>query len=95
MLELTISYESQVEDARQRKQAKYQDLVEAGCAAGFSTDLLTVNIGSRGMVDDSTFAMLRSALKVSQKDLQSLYRTVIRTTILESYKIWCSRNLCT
>ena len=48
---------------------KYQDLVEAGCAVGFSADLLTVEIGSRGMVDDSTFAMLRSALKISQKDL--------------------------
>jgi len=44
---------------------EYQDLVEAGCTMSFSTDLLTVEVGSRGMVDDSTFAMLRSALKVS------------------------------
>ena len=95
MLELTISFEAQVEDARQRKQAKYQDLVEAACAAGFSTELITVEIGSRGMVDDSTFAMLQSAVKASQKDLSSLCMTIIRTTILESYKIWCSRNLCT
>ena len=94
MLELTISFESQLEDTHQRKQAKHQDLVEAGCAAGFSTKLITVEIGSIGMVDDSTFAMLRSVLKASQKDLSSLCMTVIRTTILKSYKIWCSRNIC-
>ena len=66
--------------------------MEAGCAAGFSTELITVEIGSRlrGMVDDSTFVMLRSVLKVPQKDLSSLCMTVIRTTILESYKMWCS-----
>ena len=51
MLELRISYESLVADSHQRKQAKYQDLVQAVQAAGYSTQLLTLEIGSRGMLD--------------------------------------------
>ena len=40
-LELTINFEPQVGDARQRKQVKYQGLVDAGHAVGSSTELIT------------------------------------------------------
>ena len=36
-----------MEGAYQQKQAKYQDLVDEATAAGFSTDLITIEIGSR------------------------------------------------
>ena len=41
LFELTISFESLVAGARERKRAKYQDLVEAGSAAGYKTELIT------------------------------------------------------
>ena len=93
MFELTISFETLVADSRQRKQSKYQDLVEGGKAGGYSTHLLTLEVGSRGMVDVDDFHSLAQALKASQKDIFSLCRSVIRTTLLESYKIWGSRNM--
>jgi hypothetical protein len=37
LFELTISYESHVADARVRKKAQYQDLVDTGKAAGYKT----------------------------------------------------------
>ena len=95
LLELTISFESQMEDARHRKQAKYRDLVEAGQGAGFRTNLITIEVGSRGMVDISSFSTLRSTLAVSQKDMSTLCISIIRRTVLESHKIWCSRNIRT
>ena len=58
LFELTISFESLVEDARRRKRAKYHDLVEAGRAAGYKSELITVEVGSRGMVGVSDFAAL-------------------------------------
>ena len=45
-------YESLAAEARSRKRAKYHDLVEAGRAAGYKTDLITVEVGSRGMLGD-------------------------------------------
>ena len=50
LFELTISYESHIADAREREKVKYQDLVDAGKAAGCKTELLTVEVGSRGML---------------------------------------------
>ena len=35
LLELTVSYETGVADAKARKAVKYHDLVEAGRAAGY------------------------------------------------------------
>ena len=92
MFELTISYESCTEDARRRKQAKYHDLVEAGCEAGYSTELITLEVGSRGMVSENDFGILRSILHTSRKDTEQLVLSVIRATLLGSFKIWGSRN---
>ena len=71
---------------------KYEDLVVASRSAGYETELMTIEVGSRGMVGISSFERLKAVLKVSQKDTHALCMNVIRTTILESYKIWCSRN---
>ena len=42
LLELTVSYESGVADAKARKAAKYHDLVEAGREAGYRVKLFNV-----------------------------------------------------
>ena len=94
LLELTVSFEPQMEDAQQRKQSKYQDLVEASRDAGYTTELITVEVGSRGLVDASSFRPLARVLNVSHKDISNLCIALIRTTLLESHKIWCSRNVC-
>ena len=78
-------------DARERKRAKYQDLVEAGRETGYRTELLTVEVGSRGNAD---FEALRAAINASCKDTANLCLLVIRTALLESFRIWCSRNYC-
>ena len=95
LFELTISYEKLMAEARERKRAKYQDLVEAGRAAGYKTELITVEVGSRGMLDTSDLEPLAAAISCHHKDIQSLCLSVIRTTLLESFKIWCSRNTVT
>ena len=95
LFELTISFETLVEDARRRKTAKYHDLVEAGLAAGYRSKLITVEVGSRGMVDVSDFTALRYALDASKKEFSAMTTQVICTAILESFKIWASRNCTT
>ena len=92
LFELTISFESLVAEARERKHAKYQDLVEAGRAAGYRTELITIEVGSREMLSHSDLELLAEAIGSTQKDIANLCLTVIRTTLLGSFKIWCSRN---
>ena len=81
-------------EAREHKRYEYQDLVEARRAADYTTELLTVEVGSRGMLgsSDQDQEPLAAAIKCPRKDIESLCISVIRTTILESFKIWCSRN---
>lgn len=72
IFELTISYETVAEDSCRRKRVKYQDLVEAECEAGYRTELITLEVGSRGMETDSDFEMIRATFAVSRKDAVNL-----------------------
>ena len=72
-----------------------RDLVEAGLAAGYRSKLITVEVGSRGMVDVSDFTALRNALDAPKKEFSAMTTQVIRTAILGSFKIWASRNCTT
>ena len=47
LFKLTISFESSVAEARAHKQTKYADLAEVGECKGYSTDTITIEIGSR------------------------------------------------
>ena len=47
LLELTIPFDTILDDAAKRKEAKYLDLVSSIKEAGFTTNLLTVEMGSR------------------------------------------------
>ena len=92
LLELTVSYESGVADARARKAAKYHDLVEAGRAAGYGVKLLNLVVGSRGMLGDADFDLLREATDAPRKECISVCLHITRAAILGSFSIWGSRN---
>ena len=95
LFEMTISFESLVADARERKRAKYQDLVEAGRAAGYRTELITVEVGSRGMLCVSNLNDLRESIDAPKKEFTALCLQAISITILESFYIWGTRNYIT
>ena len=59
-------------EARSRNRAKYHDLVKAGRAAGYKTDLITVVVGSHGMLGESLFEHLKEAIHATRKDITSL-----------------------
>ena len=87
-----MSYETKVEDARSRKKTKYHDLVMAGRAAGYRVRLITLEVGSRGMLGDEFINDLKVAFNAPRKEFTVLGLQIIRATILGSYSIWASRN---
>ena len=58
-LELTISFESTMDQAHHRKLAKYNDLLEAARMAGYNAECLTLEVGSRGLVIDRSAPRLK------------------------------------
>ena len=79
-------------DARRRKRVKYHDLVEPGRDAGYRTELITIEVGSRRMLCANDFDALRAAIHAPLKAVTTLCLEVIHTTLLESFRIWGSRN---
>ena len=75
-------------DARGRKRAKYHDLEEAGRVAGYKTELISIEEGSRGVVCSADFRILKVAVSETEKDMINLCLEVMRTTLQESLRIW-------
>ena len=92
LLELTISYTMKVANARSRKRAKYLELVEAGRAAGYKTSLITMEVGSRGMLSEDDMTQLKEAFDALAKEFTSLCLRAIRAAILGSFSVWDCRN---
>ena len=79
-------------DARRRKREKYHDLVQAGREAGYRTELITIEVGSRGMLCANDFDGLQAAIHAPLKEVTTLCLEVICTTLLELFRMWGSRN---
>ena len=92
LAELTVCFETSFEEARERKEAKYSELVSATERDGYNTTLITLEVGSRGVLHLPGFTHLAHALAISQQDLSNLLHQCCQATITGSYKIWCTRN---
>ena len=58
LLELTVCCEPAFQAAKDRKEAKYLELLEEVESNGFNTDLITLEVGSRGFANYSGFTEL-------------------------------------
>ena len=47
------------------------------------------------MVTDYEIATIKDTFHASTKVLRSTVSSIVRTVILESFTIWCSRNIAT
>ena len=92
MAELTVCFETNFEEAARRKSAKYDHLVEQAKAKGYSTELILLQVGSRGVPDLPGFEKLAKTLSFHRKELTKLLEESSRLALVGSFSIWCSRN---
>ena len=92
LAELTVCFESNFKDAAMRKTAKYMDLLQQVRDKGYRAQLLTLEVGSRGVPHFESFETLATTLSMSGKDLTNLLLSISRAAIAGSFSIWCSRN---
>ena len=92
--ELTVCYESNFEEAAQRKEVKYSELVDKANRAGYTYTLLhvTLEVGSRGVPHYSSFIKLAQAIHLKSKELQSLLERASVAGLKGFFTIWCTRN---
>ena len=92
ILELTIPFETSFQLACERKTIKYESLVKRARENGYSAKFISLEVGSRGIVNLPSFHYLKDLLKISSCDYKNLLIKVASVAIRGSHKIWCSRN---
>ena len=92
IIELTIPFETNVENAQKRKLSKYHELMEEVKTNGFDVNLVTLEVGSRGFVTVDGFLMIKDLFLLTNKQFQQLLKDVAVAAIMGSYRIWTSRN---
>jgi len=49
IVELTIPFDTTLDDAAERKETKYEELVQSAQQAGYTTTLTTIEVGAHGI----------------------------------------------
>ena len=89
VVELTVPFETSFTGAAERKTIKYKHLIKRARGSGYTAKLITLEVGSRGMINLPGFTQLKDELKILKKDFSLL---LVRLSRIESYEIWCKRN---
>ena len=93
LVELTICFETSFDGAAERKQAKYVELQQRAQDKGFKAILITVEVGSRGIINNPGFK-LKKELRLSEREVSTMVKDISIETIMQSHQIWCQRNNC-
>ncbi|XP_076080058.1 uncharacterized protein LOC143050834 [Mytilus galloprovincialis] len=87
LLELTVPWEDRIEEAYERKMAKYQQLVEDCKQRGWRTWCMAIEVGCRGFAGQSMWRALRT-LGVVGAERKKLITEVCREAEVASQWIW-------
>ena len=92
LAELTVCFETTFDGAAERKRAKYIELQRRAQSVGYHTVLITLEVGSRGIVNNQGFSRLQEELKIPEKEFSTMLQAITLETIVQSHQIWCLRN---
>lgn len=92
LIELTISFETSFDSAAERKRAKYEDLQQRAQRTGYHTTIITLEVGSRGIINYPGFLSLKKEFRIRDRDFTTMLQSISMETITQSHRIWCQRN---
>ena len=91
LVELTVPFETNISNAAERKVQRYEDLRDA-CSHTHHTNIITLEVGSRGFLCMEGFQQLYRLLHAKAKDRQSFELHIISPFVTCSYNIWCKQK---
>ena len=91
LVELTVPYESRIETQHLYKTAKYEDLLGQIRRAGYTSELLAVEVGARGFVGSSVFTLL-TKLGLRGRKRSRVVKDLAETAEKSSSWLWTRRN---
>ena len=91
LIELTCGDESNFESQRARKESRYEQLMADICAAGWTAQLFTVEVGCRGLYHH-TLPHLFNFFNIPRHRKKKALDEVAVIALRCSYTIWLSRD---
>ena len=94
IVEITIPFDTNIQDARQRKRNKYASLVNDLCDRGLSVVFYTFEIGSRGFLSPDNVQTLKAMIQLSGSKIsfKQIRNDLEKIVLCTSFSIYCSRS---
>ena len=98
LVELTIPFETNIQQAQERKVARYDTLIQdINDSSNVKAQLITIEIGSRGLISKSNVTKVIKLLKTCGKNqsystaIKAFKKDISKITIIASYIIFYSK----
>ena len=91
LIELTVPWENNIDDAYLRKDQRYEKLVELCEDNGWSASCHPIEVGVRGFIGQRVYSLLKD-LGFNTKEKKSLVKEIQEKVEKASYYIWLKRN---
>ena len=91
LIELSVPYESRMEEAHTYKTEKYASLASSLREQGFQTRVLPIEVGERGFVDTSAYDLMKQ-LSISGKKRTRTLKALAEAAEKSLSWIWSRRN---
>ena len=92
IIELTIPFERNFEEAQRRKSVKYASVIAGLEEAGYACTFFSLEVGSRGVISHGAHRFLKDLSGASRKEVKTLLQTLSRSAIKCSYVIFKERD---
>ena len=91
LIELTVCWEDNIDNAHERKMKRYDDLVDQYLEEGIDAECITIEIGARGFIGHRLRKLLKR-VRMNAKDTRTLNDKIQKKSEECSFWIWLKRN---
>ena len=92
IIELTIPFEMNVDQAHERKNKRYESLVRDIENNGFKVHFYAIEIGCRGHITKNNVKRIKDIFRLCKISVSNVLSTLSRLTIISSFTIFYSRH---
>ena len=91
LIELTVCWEDNIDNAQERKMKRYKDLVDQYLEEGIDAECIIIEIGARGFIGNKLRKLLKR-VRMNAKDIRTLNNKLQKKSEESSFRIWLKRN---
>ena len=94
IVELTVPFETNLDNAHQRKVEKYNAITRDIQEKGYTVTFYAIEVGARGLVDRNNKHRLKQILKTTSSKIRptEFFQTLSKLAILSSFSIFYARK---